>query len=78
LQEVLINLTLAINKQSDTNFLNDLLNTFFDIPHLQIKRTVSDILEDISGVISTNEALLFRSFTYLLENLDNELIISKI
>jgi hypothetical protein len=71
---------LAINKDGDTSFLTDLLQTFFDIPDnfVQIKRTVTDALDEVAYLLSDKQNLLFSAFTYLIKSLDNEIISSKL
>ena len=54
-----------------------LFETIFDIPkeYTQIMRTVTDILDNSCGCLSNNKNLLEKGFKYLMNGLDNELII---
>jgi hypothetical protein len=80
LVEVSFGFYLGINKQGDISFLDTLLQTFFEIPEnfIQIKRTVTDVLDEVAYLLSHNPTLLFKSFNYLIQSLDNPIISSKI
>ena len=65
----------ANNKSFDNIII--LFHTIFDIPkeYIQIIRTVSDIIDDCSHIFSNNKELLFKGFKYLVNGLDNNLIV---
>ena len=73
-------LILAINSDADLSFLETLLVTFYEIPSnfIQIKRTVTDVLDRIAKLLSKNPNLLYKSYTYLLQGIDDPLIFSKL
>ena len=54
-----------------------LFYTIFDIPkeYSQIIRTVTDIMDNSAGILSENKELLSKAFQYLINGLDNNLII---
>ena len=54
-----------------------LFHTFLDIPkeYIQIMRIVTDILDDCSDILNKNKELLFKGFKYLVNGLDNDLIL---
>ena len=54
-----------------------LFYTIFDIPkqYIQIMRTVTDILDNYSQILSENKELLLKGFKYLIDGLKNNLII---
>ena len=54
-----------------------LFHTMFDIPkeYIQITRTVTDIIDNCSSILSQDKDLLFKGFNYLINGLDNNLVI---
>ena len=54
-----------------------LFYTIFDIPkeYIQIIRTVTDIIDNCSKIFSKNKELLFKGFKYLVNGLDNNLVV---
>ena len=54
-----------------------LFNTMFVIPknYAQIVRSVSDIIDNCSGIFSVDKSLLLNGFENLVNGLDNELIV---
>ena len=54
-----------------------LFYTIFDIPkeYSQIIRTVTDIMDNSAGILSDSKELLSKGFQYLINGLDNDLII---
>ena len=54
-----------------------LFYTIFDIPkeYIQIIRTVTDIIDACSKIFSKNKELLFKGFKYLVNGLDNNLVV---
>ena len=54
-----------------------LFYTIFDIPkeYVHIMRTTTDIIDNCSIVLSSDKDLLFKGFKYLVDGLDNELVI---
>ena len=54
-----------------------LFYTTFDIPkeYTQIIRTVTDIIDNCASILSESKELLFKAFQYLVNGLDNDLIV---
>ena len=67
------------SKTSDKNFENVivLFHTMFEIPiqYIQIIRIVTDILDNCSSILSHDKDLLFRGLKFLLNGLNNDLVI---
>ena len=65
-------------KKDDSSFDNVeiLFHTMFDIPkeYVQIIRTVSDIIDNCSCLLSKDKDLLFKGFKYLINGLDSDLV----
>ena len=55
-----------------------LFHTFLEIPkeYIQIVRTVTDIIDSCSDILSYNKDLLFKVFKYLINGLENELTLN--
>lgn len=72
--------SIAKNISSDLNNTKSLINIFFEIPDdlIQIKRTITNILDELGSVLSTDTEILIKSFNFLLCGLDNPLLKSKI
>ncbi len=64
--------------KDDISTLSQLFEILFQIPDdiVQIKRTVSDIIDATSSILSNNTDLLIKCFQYLIKGLDNKLLIS--
>ena len=64
---------------NDKDFENviSLFHTMFEIPsqYIQIIRIVTDILDNCSSILSQDKDLLFKGFKFLVNGLDNELVI---
>ena len=62
---------------NDKSFENVIIlfHTIFDIPkeYIQIIRTVTDIIDSCSDILSYNKDLLFKGFNYLINGLENSL-----
>ena len=67
------------SKTSDKNFENviTLFHTMFEIPiqYIQIIRVVTDILDNCSSILSQDKDLLLKGFKFLLNGLNNDLVI---
>ena len=63
----------------DPSFQNvlTLFYTIFDIPkeYSQIIRTITDVMDNSAGILSDSKELLSKGFQYLINGLDNDLII---
>ena len=68
-----------INTQNDLSFLDTLFDTMFEIPDnlTQIKKKVSDVIDEIGNVLSKRPSILMKAFNYLLVSLENPLLTSK-
>ena len=66
-------------KQDAPSFENIeiLFHTMFDIPkeYVQIIRTVTDIIDNCSSLLSKDKDLLFKGFKYLINGLDSDLVV---
>ena len=67
------------SKTSDKNFSNVIIlfHTMLEIPsqYIQIIRIVTDILDNCSSILSQDKDLLLKGFKFLLNGLDNDLVI---
>ena len=65
---------------NDRSFENVIIlfHTFLEIPkeYIQIIRTVTDIIDSCSEILSYNKDLLFKVFKYLINGLENELTLN--
>lgn len=68
------------NQKEDLSFLDTLFDTFFEIPEnlLQIKKKVTDVIDELGNSLSSRPIILLKGFNYLLSGLENEIISSKI
>ena len=67
------------SKTSDKNIKNVIIlfHTMFEIPsqYIQIIRIVTDILDNCSNILSQDKDLLLKGFKFLLNGLNNDLVI---
>ena len=67
------------SKTSDKNIKNVIIlfHTMFEIPsqYIQIIRIVTDILDNCSSILSQDKDLLLKGFKFLLNGLNNDLVI---
>jgi hypothetical protein len=70
----------SMDPNIDISSLDTVFDTILDIPEsfVQIKRTVTNILDEMKSKLSQRPNLLMKSFNYLLAGLENPLLISKI
>lgn len=68
-----------IDNKGDLSFLDTLFDTLFEIPEnlLQIKKKVTDVIDEIGNTLSQRPNILMKAFNYLLAGVDNSLISSK-
>jgi hypothetical protein len=60
--------------------LDALFDTIFEIPEnlIQIKRTVTNVLDEMGYILTLKPNILMKAFNYLLVGIENPLIMSKI
>jgi hypothetical protein len=69
-----------INTNEDLSFLDTIFETIFEIPEnlIQIKKTVTNVIDELGNILSLKPNILMKAFNYLLVGLENPLILSKI
>jgi len=68
-----------IDEKKDLSFLDALFDTIIEIPEnlVQIKKTATDVIDEIGSVLSYRPNIVMKLFNYLLAGLENELTTSK-
>jgi hypothetical protein len=68
-----------IDSKGDLSFLDTFFDTLFEIPEnlTQIKKEVTDVIDEIGNTLSHRPNILMKAFNYLLAGVDNPLLSSK-